>query len=201
MERITIFFLAVFLLPVLMPAQETNFSKSAGVTIQPAEITGDTIITLILDPENQTIIPGKLTEYSIASYKNIDFLKTDPFQLEAAGLHPEVYISNTNQGVIIISSSEWNESLKDFNSNMMLNTSYYDTFTRHDTTVFFPLDNPVKTFDFTKSAFISQEYKNAFNYTADPRTGISWTKNARRENLGSGYGQLLYDLIIVLPKK
>lgn len=201
MKRITVFFLAVFMLPVFASAQQTSFTKSGGVSIQPAEIKGDTVITLVLDPENNTIVPGKITEYSIANYKNIDYQKTNPFQLESAGLHPEVYISNTNQGVIIISSAEWNESLKDFNSNLMLNTSYYETFTHHDTTIFSPRDNPEITFDFTKAAFISQDYKNAFNYTADPRTGISWTKSARRENLGSGYGQLLYDLIIVLPKK
>ena len=37
-------------------------------------------------------VPETSTEYTITSYKNVDFLKTNPLKLEAAGFHPEIYI-------------------------------------------------------------------------------------------------------------
>ena len=146
--------------------------------------------------------PEKSTEYSITRYKNVDFLKIDPQQLEASGLHTEIYISNTNQGVIIISSTEENNALKDFSNTLDLNPTYYESFTRQDTTVFFPGNNPKPIFDFTKASSINNMYKNAFNYKVDPRTGISWEKSGSGSDLKAWTigGQILYDIIIGLPK-
>jgi len=127
----------------------------------------------------------------------------NPVQLEAAGLHTEIYISNTNQGVIIISSTEANKSIKNFSHTLELNPTYYETFTRHDTTLFLSGNSKNPTFEFTKASSINQDYKNAFNYSIDPRTGVSWSKgNYDDINIkgGKSYGQLLYDIIIWMPK-
>jgi hypothetical protein len=151
----------------------------------------------------QLTIPETSTEYSISKYKNVNFQKISPLQLKASGLHTEIYISNTNKGVIIISSAEANKALKDFSHTLELNPTYYETITRQDTTIVFSKNNKNRTFDFTKAASINHDYKNAFNYTVDPRTGVSWSKgNYDDLNLKGekGYGQLLYDIIIWLPK-
>jgi len=156
------------------------------------------------DPKDlQIIVPETSTEYSITRYKNVDFLKTNPMQLETEGLHTEIYISNTNQGVIIISTTEANKALKDFSQKLELNPTYYETYTRQDTTIFLSgnINNP--SFNFIKASSINHDYKNAFNYTVDPRTGVSWSKgNYDDLNVkgGKAYGQLLYDVIIWLPK-
>lgn len=146
-------------------------------------------------------IPETPAEYSIASYKNVDFLKTNPLQLEAAGLHPEIYISNTHRGVIIISTSESNKALKDFRKTLELNPNYYETLTRQDTILFSPGSSQSPTLDFTKASSIRHDYKNAFNYTTDPRTGVSWSKGSHKDFLqDDALGKVLYDLIIIIPK-
>jgi len=152
--------------------------------------------------ELQIKAPEKSTEYSITSYKNVDFLKINPQQLEAAGLHTEIYISNTNQGVIIISSTEANNALKDFRNTLDLNPTYYESFTSQDTTVFFSGNNTKPIFDFTKASSINNTYKNAFNYKVDPRTGVSWKKTNSNSDFKDWTigGQILYDIIIGLPK-
>ena len=123
-------------------------------------------------------------------------------QLEAAGLHTEIYISNTNHGVIIISSSEANNALKDFSNTLDLNPTYYESITRQDTNVFFTGNNKKPLFDFTKASSINNNYKNAFNYKVDPRTGVSWKKSINKLNRKEETfaGQILYDIIIGLPK-
>ncbi len=148
-------------------------------------------------------LPETPTEYSISRYKNVDLLKISPMQLQAAGLHTEIYISNTNRGVIIVSSAEANKALRDFSHTLELNPSYYETFSRQDTTIFLSGNSKSPAFDFTKASSINHEYKNAFNYAVDPRTGVSWSKgNYDDINVkgGKGYGQLLYDIIVWLPK-
>jgi len=148
-------------------------------------------------------VPETSTEYSISRYKNVDFLKINPMQLEAAGLHTEIYISNTNRGVIIISSAEANNALRDFSHTLELNPTYYEAYSRQDTTIFLSGKAKNPAFDFTKASSINHEYKNAFNYAVDPRTGVSWSKGNYDEiNVkgGKGYGQLLYDMIIWAPK-
>lgn len=187
MKANTIVFAAVVLLP---------FSKVIGQNV----IVSDTSNR----KEIQISIPQTPTEYRITKYKNIDFYKTNPMQLESAGLHTEIYISNTNRGVIIISSTEYDKALKDFSHTLDLNPGYYETITRQDTTIFLSGNNKNATFDFTKVSSINHEYKNAFNYSVDPRTGVSWSKGNYEEiNVKGGYGgygQLLYDLIIWAPK-
>ncbi|MDO9257406.1 MAG: hypothetical protein Q7U54_17940 [Bacteroidales bacterium] len=151
----------------------------------------------------QLTVPETSTEFSISSYKNVNLQKISPLQLKASGLHTEIYISNTNQGVIIISSAEANKALKDFSHTLELNPTFYETLTRQDTTIVFSKNTKNPTFDFTRASSINHDYKNAFNYTVDPRTGVSWSKGNYDElNLkpGMGYGQLLYDIIIWLPK-
>jgi UDP-N-acetyl-D-mannosaminuronic acid transferase (WecB/TagA/CpsF family) len=146
--------------------------------------------------------PETSTGYIITSYKNVDFSKTNPMQLEAAGLHTEIYISNTNLGVIIISSSEANNALRDFSNTLDLNPALYESVIRQDTTVFFTGNNNKTYFDFAKASSLKNNYKNAFNYTADPRTGVSWKKSYDKANLKKETfaGQILYDIIIGLPK-
>lgn len=149
----------------------------------------------------QLTLPETSVDYSIISYKNVDFLKTDPLKLEAAGLHTEIYISNTHRGVIIISSSDANKTLKDYSHTLELNPSYYETLTRQDTTIILSGSNKSLDFDFTKASSINHDYINAFNYTVDPRTGVSWSKGTHRDFLQDDVlGKALYDLIIVLPK-
>lgn len=149
----------------------------------------------------QLALPESSVDYSIISYKNVDFLKTDPLKLEAAGLRTEIYISNTHRGVIIISSSDANKSLKEYSHTLELNPSYYETITRQDTTIFFPGNNKSRDFDFTKASSINHDYMNAFNYTIDPRTGVSWSKGTHKDFLQDDVlGKAVYDLIIVLPK-
>lgn len=153
--------------------------------------------------ELQINFPEISTEYSISKYKNVDILKINPMHSEAAGLHTEIYISNTNRGVIIISSAEANKALRDFSHTLELNPTYYEAYSRQDTTIFLPGNTKNPAFDFTKASSINNDYKNAFNYTVDPRTGISWSKGNYDEiNVkgGKGYGQLLYDMIIWAPK-
>jgi len=152
--------------------------------------------------ELQVKAPETSTEYCITSYKNVDFQKINPLQLEAAGLHTKIYISNTNRGVIIISSTEANKALKDFRNTLDLNPTYYESITRQDTTVFYSGYNKKPYFDFTKASSINNNYKNAFNYTVDPRTGVSWRKSINKINLKQETfaGQILYDIIIGLPK-
>lgn len=155
------------------------------------------------DKELQITLPEIPTEYSIMSYKNVDFQKINFKQIESAGLHPEIYISNTNQGVVIISSAEANKVLKDFSHTLEINPTYYETFTKQDTTISLSGNNKNSAFNFTKASSINNDYKNAFNYTVDPRTGVSWSKGNYDDLYikgGKGYGQLLYDLIIWAPK-
>ena len=113
--------------------------------------------------ELQITVPESPTEYSIEKYKNVDYLKTNPLQLESAGLHPEIYISNTKQGVIIIYTSDSNNMLKDFSKILEQHPAYYETHTRQDTLVFSKASTD-QTLDFTKASSISHEYNNAFNY-------------------------------------
>jgi hypothetical protein len=161
------------------------------------------VINIVQDStELQRTVPETSIGFSITSYKNVDFNKINPMQLQLAGLHTEIYISNTNQGVIIISSYEANNALKDFRNTLDLNPTYYESLTRQDTTVFFSgNDNP--QFDFTKASSINNNYKNAFNYKVDPRNGVSWSKgNYDKINLKEStfYGQMLHDIIIGIPK-
>ena len=162
--------------------------------------------TVIVKPgesqERKIKAPETSTEYSISRYKNVDLNKTNALQLEAADLHTEIYISNTNQGVIIISSTEANNALKDFRNILDLNPTFYESFTRQDTTVFFSGNNKIPIFDFAKASSINNNYKNAFNYKVDPRTGVSWEKSSTKFNLNDVNfgGQILYDIIIGLPK-
>jgi hypothetical protein len=164
----------------------------------------NTSIPQTLDSKDHQIIATEThAEYSVSRYKNVDFQKIYPLQLKAEGLHTDIYISNTKQGVIIISSLEANKALKEFSHMLELNPSYYETLTRQDTTINLLGNNSKPAFDFIKASSINHDYKNAFNYTVDPRTGVSWSKGNYDEiNVkgGKGYGQLLYDLIIWAPK-
>lgn len=146
-------------------------------------------------------LPQNPTEYSIASYKNVDYLKTNPLQMEKAGLHPEIYISNTHRGVIIIYTEESNKALKDFSKSLELNPTYYETLTRQDTLVFSPGGAKSAALDFTKASSIRHDYSNAFNYQVDPGTGINWHKGSHKDFLqNDAHGKVVYDLIIVIPK-
>jgi hypothetical protein len=150
--------------------------------------------------EFQITVPESPTEFRIEKYKNVDYLKANPFELESAGLHPEIYISNTKQGVIIIYTSDSNNMLNDFSKILEQHPTYYETHTRQDTLVFSKLTSN-QTLDFTKASSISHEYNNAFNYTVDPRTGVSWRKGTHKDFLQDDLlNKNVYDLIIVLPK-
>lgn len=180
-----------------------SFFLIASVILQCNNVIGqNSTLTKTRDGKDiQLAIPESSVDYSIISYKNVDFLKTDPLKLEAAGLHTEIYISNTHRGVIIISSSDANKTLKDYSRKLELNPSYYETLTRQDTTIFPSGNNNSLNFDFTKASSINHDYKNAFNYTVDPHTGVSWSKGSHKDFLQSDVlGKLVYDLIIVLPK-
>jgi hypothetical protein len=149
----------------------------------------------------QLTVPETSTEYSITSYKNVDFLKTDPLKLEAAGLHTEIYISNTHRGVIIISTTEANKTLKDFSHTLEVNPNYFETSTRQDTIVFSAENKQSQPLDLTKASSIRYEYQNAFNYFPEPGTGIRWSKGTHKDFLPDDVnGKAVYDLIIVLPK-
>jgi hypothetical protein len=148
-------------------------------------------------------IPGTETptEYSITNYKNVDYLKINPLQLEELGFHTDIYISNTLKGVIIISSAQVNDTLKDFRNTLELNPNYYESFTRQDTIIFSPGNTQSQVLDFTKASSIRHDYKNAFNYSADPRSGLSWSKGTHKDfSQDDAHGKVVYDLIIVLPK-
>ena len=162
----------------------------------------DTVPPKIQDTKKiQLSVPETSTEYSITSYKNVDFLKTDPLKLEAAGLHPEIYISNTHRGVIIISTTEANKTLKDFSHTLELNPNYFETYTRQDTIVFSPENKLSQPLDFTKASSIRYEYQNAFNYFPEPGTGMRWSKGTHKDFLPDDpNNKAVYDLIIVLPK-
>ena len=177
------------------------FVALAIVILNPV-ISQNTTITKAQESKDiQLALPASSVDYSITSYKNVDFLKTDPLKLESAGLHTEIYISNTHRGVIIISSSDANKDLKEFSHILELNPSYYETLTRQDTTIFLSGNTKSPDFDFTKASSINNNYINAFNYTVDPRTGISWSKGSHKDFLqGDVLGKAIYDLIIVLPK-
>lgn len=177
------------------------FVTLAIVILKPV-IGQNPTITKMQDSKNvQLTLPESSVDYSITSYKNVDFLKTDPFKLEAAGIHTEIYISNTHKGVIIISSSDANKDLKYFSHTLALNPSYYETLTTQDTTIFLSGNNKNPDFDFTKASSINHDYINAFHYTVDPSTGVSWSKGTHKDFLqGDVLGKAVYDLIIVLPK-
>jgi hypothetical protein len=203
MKKYRIVLLALAIWPsVFVASQNTAVSNPKDVKIQTISIQNDTVLNLGMDKKLQITIPETPTVYSIASYKNVDFLKTNPLQLEAAGLHPEIYISNTHHGVIIISSAESNDALKDFTRTLELNPNYYETLSRQDTTIFTSGNNKNTVFDFTKASSINHDYKNAFNYTLDSRTGVSWSKGTHKDFLENDIlGKAVYDLIIVRPKK
>ena len=184
MKANSIIVVALILLPVI---------RTIGQDIVPPK-TKDT-------KKSQLTVPETSTEYSITSYKNVDFLKTDPLKLEAAGLHPEIYISNTHRGVIIISATEANKTLKDFSHTLELNPNYFETYTRQDTIVFSPENKQNQPLDFTKASSIRYEYRNAFNYFPEPGTGIRWSKGTHKDFLPDDpNNKAVYDLIIVLPK-
>ena len=128
-------------------------------------------------------------------------MKINPLQLEAAGLHTEIYISNTNRGVIIISSAESNKTLDEFIKKLELNPNSYETLIRQDTTIFSQGNTKSPAFDFTKASSINHDYTNAFNYTVDSRSGVSWSKGTHKDFMQDDiHSKAVYDLIIVLPK-
>ena len=169
--------------------------------VQTISVKNDTVVNVILDQDFQLLNPEVSKEYSISRYKNIDFMKVNPLQLDAMGLHSEVYISNTHQGVIIISSAEPNNALTNYNNCLLVNPGCYSTYSRRDTLIHLKGVYSNQVFDFTRASSLRQDYKNAYNYSVDPRTGISWSKTSNdifKQDWGLGQG--LYDLIIVLPK-
>ena len=187
---------------IFVSGQNSTLTDQKVKVSQSVVIMNDTTINIIPERNYQIKVPGNPTEYSILSFKNVDLLKTNPKQLEATGLYPEIYISNINHGVVIISTAETNNALRDFSRNLEFNPTFYETLTRQDTTIFSAGSNTNSTFDFAKASSINHEYKNAFNNTVDPRTGVSWSKGTYNDILsGNGNGRLLYDIIIWLPKK
>jgi hypothetical protein len=203
MKKKNLFLIALIILPfVLVKAQDPGSTDPKAAKVQVLSIQGDTAYTIVLDKENQIEVPGLPTEYSIASYKNVDYLKINPLQLDLSGTHTDIYVSNTHQGVIIISSAEANDALKDFSHTLELNPTYYEKLTRQDTLVISSSIAGSPAFDFTKASMINHDYKNAFNYTIDPRTGISWSKGTHKDFIQDDIlGKAVYDLIIVRPKK
>ena len=181
---------------MLVNAQNT-VTAQGNKNAQAQKATPDSVFK-----DGHRIITGNVAEYSIVSYKNVNFLKADPFQLESAGLHPEIYISNTHRGVIIISTAETNDALNNFSRTLEQNTNNYESRILQDTLVLLPASNRRQVFDFTKASSINHDYKNAFNYKVDPRTGISWSQSTHKDFLQEDIlGKIVYDLIIVLPKK
>jgi len=159
------------------------------------------VVTKPLDKKDTKIVaPATLAEYSIASYKNVDYLKLSPNLFENAGLHSEVYISSTHLGVIIICSAESNDALKDFRKMLETNPDFYERSSRQDTLMLLPESNQ-RVMDFTKASSISNTYTNAFNFTPDARTGISWSKGTHTDIISNNaFGKVVYDLIIVISK-
>lgn len=203
MKRIIPFLLILaFLYVKSVSCQNAAIPKPADKKVQAISYKNDTVVHTGDDYINQIRITETATEFSITSYKNVDYLKADPQLLESAGLHPDIYISNTHQGVIIISSLESNEVLKDFSHTLELNPAYYESFKRQDTIIFSNENIKFPEFDFMHASSINHDYKNAFNYAVDPRTGISWSKGTHKDLLQSDIlGKVVYDLIIVRPKK
>ena len=81
-----------------------------------------------------------------------------------------------------------------------MNPGFYETSSRHDTLFVSPTEYNMPVFDFTQASKLNQEYKNAYNYSFDPRTGKSWSKeNNEIFKMDWGLGRALYDLILVLP--
>lgn len=160
------------------------------------------VVTPLKESKAQQItMPDSPTEFRITSYKNVDFNKMNHMLLENAGLQTEIYISNTHKGVIIISSAGANKDLKDFSHILEVNPSYYESLTRQDTTIFIPANALRPSFDFTKASSINHDYKNAFNNTIDPGSGISWSKGTHKDFFpDDAHGKLIYDLILVLPQ-
>jgi hypothetical protein len=191
----------IFASCVELSGQNYRNTQKSVENIQTVTLKNDTTINILMPENFQILMPDNTLEYNISNYKNIDLLKTNPFQLETAGLSAEVYISNTQQGVIVITSSVPNDVLRDYNSILRLNPNLYDFYSNHDTLVFNAAQSSNNSFDFTKASTIRHDYLNAFNYTVDPRTGISWSKTNNdifKQNWG--LGSLIYDLIIVAPK-
>jgi hypothetical protein len=175
--------------------------QSARINIRAEKVLPDTTLSIRTDLKTPIGVPGNSSEYSIARYKNVDFLKVDPLQLELSGIHTEIYISNTQQGVIIISSAEPSNALTEFGKSLELHPDYYENLTRQDTLVFLPANTHIPVFDFMQSSSIRHEYKNAFNNTLDPRTGVSWSKGTHKDFLQNDIlNKPVYDLIMVLPK-
>jgi len=205
MKKINIhIYLLVFALFIsnLIYSQNHVVTDGNSTKVQTVAIHGDTSYTIILDKDQQIVAPQYPTEYSIASYKNVDYLKINPFQLESAGLHPEIYISNTHKGVIIISSAEANEVLKDFSKNLELNPNLYETINRQDTTIFSAGNIQSPAFDYTRSSTIMHDYHNAFKSTYDPHSGVSWSIGSHKDFIQEDLlNKVVYDLIIVIPKK
>ncbi len=202
MKKSVIILLGLILVSCTLVESQNNMNADPKAKkVQTFSIQSDTVFNVALDKDDKIIIPENQTLYCIASYKNIDFLKANPFQLEAAGFHPEIYISNTHRGVIIISSAESNDAMKNFRNTLESNPNYYETLTRQDTIVFSPANIHVPALDFTKASSISHDYKNAFNYAVDPRTGISWSKGTHKDFLQDDVlGKTVYDLIIVISR-
>lgn len=185
-----------------LSGQNSNITTGGLNNSQNVSLKNDTVLNFVLDQDYQLMPPGNPIEYSISSYKNIDFLKIDPFKLESPGMHSEIYVSNTHHGVIIISSAEPNNKLSDYNKLLQVNPGFYETYTRRDTLVVSPDKYNKPVFDFTRASALRQDYKNAYNYSVDPRTGISWSKTNQKDVFKTdwGLGRELYDLIIVMPK-
>ena len=192
---------ALILLPFACVIGQNNVALTPGQNKQSVSLRGDTVINITLDRELLLQPNDNTTEYSISTYKNVDFSKAGPMQLQLAGLHPEIYISNTHKGVIIISSAEAGKGLKDFKRTLELSPALYESSHRQDTLLVSPYAAGEPEFDYTKVSSIRQDYKNAFNYKVDPRTGISWSKGKYGdfETVGP-LGRMVYDLVIILNK-
>ncbi len=203
MKKYSFTLLMLSVLPWMgLSGQNSNNTAGGGNNSQNVSLKNDTVLNFVLDQDYKLMPPGSTTEYSISSYKNIDFLKTDPFKLVSPGMHSEIYISNTHHGVIIISSAEPNTKLRDYNMILQVNPDFYETYSRRDTLVISPDKYNKPVFDFTRASALRQDYKNAYNYSVDPRTGISWSKTNEKDIFKTdwGLGRELYDLIIVMPK-
>ena len=186
---------------MLVNAQNTVIAP-VNKKAQAQKVNPDSVFIYQIDKDGHRIRNGNITEYSIVSYKNVDFLKVDPFQLDSAGLHPEIYISNTHKGVIIISTAETNDALNNFSRTLDLNANNFEARILQDTLVLLPASNRSEVFDFTKASSINHDYINAFNFKVDPRTGVSWSQSTHKDFLQEDIlGKIVYDLIIVLPKK
>jgi hypothetical protein len=141
-------------------------------------------------------------DYKSAMYYKIDFPLSTPTNFVTTESGPEIYISNFYPGITSFPATSHDNSLVKFYLSLDQNTAYYEYSNIQDTSFCWNYTINASVFNFAKNASLNQSYKNAFNPSATPSTGVYFGRKIYNEFRSTDIlGQVLYNIFIFAPKK